>query len=93
MLTESSIYEEFKLPIDFVSSKKKLSENLYDDLELLEDKDIYDYENDDSDDEGVRDDDDGLWVEDEEAGDERELREIELQGNIFYKIDHFFGLG
>lgn len=51
MLTESSIYEEFKLPIDYVSSKKKLSENLYDDLELLEDKDIYDYENDDSDDE------------------------------------------
>ena len=63
MLTESSIYEEFKLPIDFCSNKKKLAENLYDDLELLEDKDIYDYGND----EGEDDESKNAEIEEEET--------------------------
>ena len=47
MIDIKNVYEEFRLPIDFCKNKTNTGENLYNDLELLDNKDNYDYENDD----------------------------------------------
>ena len=47
MIEIANIYDEFRLPIDFCKVKTNTAENLYDDLELLKNKNSYDYKTND----------------------------------------------